>query len=302
MVDQDTPGGGTHGARLLPDRPLTGPEMLGATLALLRRQPAATLGLGALLSTVSAVVNGVIIDGILIGSAPEGPIARLLTGAGLTGAELSELSAAIAAARGPLLILAAVGLVVQIAASGTLTIVTNGAINGTPVPPANTWARVPWPRLIVTNVLIGIAMAVGALVAVPLSLMGGNSGAIVGLGVGLAWALAAAVATALAVPAAVLENGGPWQALRHGFALVRGAFWRTAWLLLLANAFGQAVATLVSYPITVLTGIGGGTAAQTFSGIAGAIAGGAVSLPIVTGMTTIVYHDRLHRIAAQERQ
>lgn len=281
---------------LLPTGPLTLGHMVNAAVRHLFGSPAVTLGLAALLTTVSAAVNGIVIDGLLIGGSTDGLLARALRGA-VTPAELPAVIDELRAAAPALLATYLVTLAVQLAGSGIFSITMDRAIRAQSPRPGEVWAAVPWRRLIAVSLLVAALVMAGLIVAVPLVLLG-TTGALLALGTAAVYVLAMTVFTALAVPAAVLEGLAPVAAVRRSVQLVRGAFVRTAGLLVIANFFGQSFATFAALPFESLAAAATSAGGQALGSLLGSIAAGAVSLPFVTGMTVLVYVDRRRRTDA----
>lgn len=281
---------------LVPTGPLTLGHMVNASVRHLFRSPAATLGLAALLSTASAVVQGVLIDGLLIGTRTDGLLARTLRGA-VTTAELPGVVDALREAAPALLATYLVSLAVQLAGSGIFSITMDRASREQTVRPGEVWAAVPWRRLIAVSLLVALMVTAGLVVAAPFIVLG-SAGAVAALGMGSAYVLVMTVFTALAVPAAVLEGLAPVAAVRRSFQLVRGALLRTTGLLVVANFFGQSFATFVALPLQTMALAAGTVGGRTFADLLGNIAAGAVSLPFVTAMTVLIYVDRRRRTEA----
>ena len=81
---------------LVPDRPLGISEMLTATYRYMRANPSATLGVGAILSVVTAVVNGIVVQGMIFGGDQGSALTRMLTGETLTAADAQAVAREVA--------------------------------------------------------------------------------------------------------------------------------------------------------------------------------------------------------------
>lgn len=118
------------------------------------------------------------------------------------------------------------------------------------------------------------------------------------------------VRTALAMPAAVLERMGAGRALARSWRLTRRSWWRTFGILLLASLVTQLVAGVLATPFSL-----GGTlgmalipdttlAAVVYAAaiFLGAVVGGAVTSPFLSGVTGLLYVDlRMRREALDLR-
>lgn len=103
-------------------------------------------------------------------------------------------------------------------------------------------------------------------------------------------ALAVVVFLVLALPAAVEEPVGPLRALRRSIQLVRGRFWRTLGIVLVAYLITGIVSGLVSLPFGVPGTLFGGAIGATFTGLGGALSG-LLSTPLLAAALTLLYLD-----------
>lgn len=285
---------------LVPDRPLTFFEMLAATFRYLRRNPGATLGIGALLGTVTSTVYGIVFDGLVFGAGRAAEFEALLSGKPMSNAEITaaieqmgELSPYIAMAL-------AVSLVVQFAAMGVMTVGMVRAMQGEPLRPAEVWRHVPWARIVSVNLLVfGLLLAVVALPVIPGYLLGGWA-LLAGLALAALASIIVASISSLAVPAAILEGLGAVAALRHTLVVTRQRIGRTVWLVFASLVVWDAVGSLIASPVSaIMASLAGGTDSAAGSALAGLVSGivtGAITLPTTAAMAVLIYTDLLRRM------
>src|SRR6266545_1954131 len=99
-------------------------------------------------------------------------------------------------------------------------------------------------------------------------------------------------AWALAIPALLLEDVRGLKALGRSFSLVRGRWWPTAGILLLANLLASAVALglgLVALPL-LLTGDGNDFVVELANAVFTAAAN-VLTIPFISALVTVVYFD-----------
>lgn len=284
---------------LIPERPLRISEMFVATYLYLRRNLAATIGVGALLATVTSAISGIVVNGMLLGQNQGSALDRLIAGETLTAVEAQRLTQQVTDAA-PLLALAfAVSMLVQLAAMGIMTLGMVDVLRGERPTPASLWRRTPWRRIVGVNIAIVVMELVASALPVALAFMIGGAVGLAALGLAAIVAVSVAVFTALAVPAAVMHDLGVRAALTRSIAVNRHGALRTAWALLLTVVVWQMLGGFLGNPIGVLAGIAaGGPSSSTGSALTSLVASivsGAISLPAIAGMTTIIYVDRLRR-------
>ncbi|WP_415840795.1 glycerophosphoryl diester phosphodiesterase membrane domain-containing protein, partial [Nocardiopsis rhodophaea] len=122
---------------------------------------------------------------------------------------------------------------------------------------------------------------------------------LVGLAAVAALAVWVWVRTSLAMPVAVLERLGPGQSLARSWRLTRGSWWRVFGILLLSALVAALVSGILSTPFSLV----GMVAAITAPGAAwvyvvggttsfvGTVIAGALTVPFVVGVTTLLYVD-----------
>ena len=145
-------------------------------------------------------------------------------------------------------------------------------------------------RYLVPGLLLLVAGLLTALLVALLDTVGGVVGGLLVLAavVAGAWWL---VATALLVPALVIEELGPVQALRRSVRLVRGSWWRVFGILLLAGLVLGLVGGVVGVLPGVLSGVVPIAAvALTIQAVAGILTGIIVE-PLETLLSVLLYAD-----------
>jgi hypothetical protein len=167
--------------------------------------------------------------------------------------------------------------------TGVAVIVIGEAVLGDRISPADTLARLRgriWR-------LIGLGLLVSLITVVAFFLL-----VIPGIYV--------AVALSLVTPVFILEKTTVRAALGRSNELVRGAWWRTFGILILAYLVGTIVGGLIQLPFAIFAG--GSSSFLTPSGdvstgseillAVGKVVGGTLTTPIVAGTIALLYVDR----------
>ncbi|GAA0281609.1 glycerophosphoryl diester phosphodiesterase membrane domain-containing protein [Streptomyces polychromogenes] len=161
------------------------------------------------------------------------------------------------------------------------------------------------PRMLaLTGLLLLGALAAGLLPTLPGFLLGSPALAALGLPVGivlLAWFY---VTFALAPPALMLERGTPAAALKRSAKLVKGSWWRIFGISMLTWVMRFILSGIIVLPFAAAAMIFGGGLTAVLDGSAGlswpfliitgigAVAGATVTIPMQTGVTTLLYIDQ----------
>jgi hypothetical protein len=276
---------------------------------MIRQNPAATLGLSAILLTIYGVAStafSLVIRG-LVGQLSISP------GQNLTHAQVQHLLFDVFAVVLP----SALGVVVlaifiELVLTGLLTVVIGRGVLGQKVSMGEAW-RLALPRLpavLGAIVLAGlcilslwVAVAVIITVFVLLHVYG------LAIALGIIAGIAAFCVTlwfsimfSLAVPVVVLEREGPVSALARSWRLVRRSFWRVFGILVLAGIVVAFAGFVLQLPFTLLEALAGGsggvfglTASRSVLAViiggVGSIVAGAVTRPISAGVTVLLYLD-----------
>lgn len=285
---------------LVPDRPLRFGEMLTATFRYLRRNPAATLGVGALLGTVTSTVQGIVLNGIVFGSNRGDQLQRLLAGDTMSTKEIQAAIDEVAAMAPYLAIAGAVQTVVQFLAMGVMTLGMVRALRGERLLPSELWREVPWLRILGINlVLLGI-MIVAVGVPFGAAIFIGGPIAIVLISAAITVAFFIAVVSTLAVPASIVDQLGVGDAIRMAVSVSRGALLRTTGLIFGSILFWTLIGDFIGAPIGgILGGLAGGSGSAAGSALTTMVSGivaAAITLPASSAMAVLVYVDRIRRM------
>jgi hypothetical protein len=293
----------------IPLRPLAVGEILSGAFTSIRQNPAATLGLSAILLTCYGIASAAVslaLRGVLSNL-------NLSSGQTLTDAQARhDLFQVFAIVLPSFLGLLAIAFLVELILTGLLTVVIGRGVLGRKVSMGEAW-RIGLPRLpailgavvLTALCIIGPGLVVAAGVVI-LALAHIKAAAIA---VGVLGGIAAVCLTiwfsvmlSLATPAVVLERQGPARALGRSWRLVRRSFWRVLGILLLAAIIVGVAGFVLQVPFAIIEAIAGGsggifglTATRTIAaviiGAVGSIVAGAVTRPISAGVTVLLYLD-----------
>jgi hypothetical protein len=289
--------------------PLAVGEILSGAFTSIRQNPAATLGLAAIMLTcygVASAVIGLALRGVL------GNIS-LASGQTLTHAQARHtLFEVFAIVLPSYLALAAIAFIVEVTLAGLLTVVIGRGVLGQKVSLGEAWriALPPLPAILGAVLLITLCIlapwAVTGLLVLVLVIAHVYPGAIV---IGVAGGITSLFLTiwfsvmfSLAAPAVVLERRGPARALARSWRLVRRSFWRIFGILLLTIIIVGIAGLALQIPFAILSAIAGGpgelfavagtrTVGAVIIGSVGSIVAGTVTRPVSAGVTVLVYLD-----------
>jgi len=260
-----TGGGWTPPPRpgLVPLRPLSLGDVLGAAFRVVRRNPRPTFGFALLVSLVIGALTGVVVIGLLwsmlerASMATEADRDAILAGGALTIVLASIATgivtvALIALPQGIISLEVARGALAERHTLRSLWRSARGRI----------WVLVGWTLLVTAIVATGIAIAVGIVALVALA--GGVAGIVVAILLGLLLAaglvvLSVWLGTKIAfVPAALMiERRRLRAAIARSWRLTRGRFWRVFGTTLLVNVVIYVAAQVITAPISVIGGMAG---------------------------------------------
>jgi hypothetical protein len=290
---------------IVPLRPLGVGELLDGALSLIRSNPRTVLGLAAVISAVSALLQTVglwfslqFIDAAqpVAGSAEIDVAAELTT---LVSGGVAQLVPSLVAG------------FLQVLASGLFIVLVGAAVLGRRLDASQTWASLR-PRLLPlvgVTLLIGlggllaVAVLVGVIVALALSI--GPWAALPGVVIGIGGTIALVyvyVKLSLASPALVMEGVGVVTSLKRSWVLVRRSWWRVLGILILSAIITSLLTTVVTIPITLIATLIGGFSESLVptvlaSGVATLVAG-IITLPFSAAVTGLLYIDlRMRREA-----
>jgi hypothetical protein len=246
---------------LIPLRPLTLGNILGASFQVLRRNPGPTFGFSLLVTGVLYVVSLLVV----------GVVTFLVFGrvASATGADRATISAGAVG----ILILSALVPVALAIVGGALVqgIISLEVARGTVgerlrlrglwrAAKGRLWALIGWSAALVAVVLLFVAIVAG-LIAL-LVAFGGTAGIVIGVLLGIfgglgAVALAAWLTTRLSlVPSALMIERLPLRAaIRRSWTLTIGYFWRTFGIEQLVSVIISTVSQVITAPLSLISGI-----------------------------------------------
>jgi hypothetical protein len=293
----------------VPLRPMGVGEILSGAFTSIRRNPAATLGLSAILLSVYGVAS------TAFSLALRRVVAdvNIQSGQTPTHAQIQRLLFDIFAVLLPSgLAIITLAFIIQIILTGLLTVVIGRGVLGQRVTMGEAW-QLALPRLpailgaIVLNALCVLGpLAVVAVFVIILALAHAYAGAVV---IGVLGGIAVicvdlwlSVKFSMAPSVVVLERQGPARALARSWRLVGGSFWRVFGILLLAGIIVLVVGAVLQVPFSLAEVLAGGSAglfglsgtrsvaAIIIAGV-GTIVSGAVSRPVSAGVTVLLYLD-----------
>jgi len=296
---------------VIPLRPLGVGEILDGAISYIRSHPKVTLGLAAVVMTLTQLIQ-VPAQYLLLGSLDslDSPSAPTPTP--------GELAAVVAGASSATLLGAAVSFVAVTILTGLLIVVVSQSVMGRPVTFAETWDAAR-PRLlgligvtIITGLIIGAVVLVCAAPAVVAGVLGAPVGAVIGLGVlgfvvGLCLVVYLYVALSMAAPVYMLERTAVVAALSRSRRLVNPQWWRIFGILLLAGFIATVISLIISLPFTLAGGFSGsmfGPSPDPLAspsllalvlGAIGAILATSITAPFTAGVTGLLYIDQRMR-------
>jgi hypothetical protein len=305
------PGYGTPGPEPggVPLRPLAVGEILSGAFTAIRQNPAATLGLSAILLTCYGAASAA----VSLGLRHVFNNLSLSSGQTLTHAQARHVLFEVFGIVLPSVLgLFAIAFIVELILTGLLTVVIGRGVLGHKVTMDEAW-RITLPRLpailgavILTALCIIAPWAAVAVLVVILAIAHLTPAAIV---VGVLGGIASicltvwfSVMLSLATPAVVLERQGPVGALTRSGRLVTRSFWRVFGTLLLAAIIVGFAGFVLQVPFAIMGALAGGstgmfalsaarTVAAAIIGAVGSTVAGAVTWPISAGVTVLLYVD-----------
>jgi hypothetical protein len=156
-----------------------------------------------------------------------------------------------------------------LAAAAERTVATE--VRGAPLPSVRRFLReLPWISLVVATVLYEVTVAIGLLLLVIPGYFAFVAGSIYG-------------------PVVVVERCSPLRALRRSRELVRGSFWRVAFLVTLALVVAQSAA--------LLTGIAFSELPDRWAHVLGSYAVAVVLSPLFGVGVAVLYYALRERVA-----
>ncbi|GLY76976.1 DUF7544 domain-containing protein [Actinoallomurus iriomotensis] len=287
----------------IPLRPLGVSEILDGAVTYIRRNPRATLGMSAVMTTAVEVVV-TLAQYFLIGAQARTEITP--------GSVEKSVGWAFVIAAGSLLLTAYVVLLL----SGLLAPVMARTLLGRPTSLGQAWRAVRPCLGRLFGAATAVIVAVFLALAIPLTPMVASVAADAPVGVqALAWILGTPVAFvamvaayvwfALSTPILVMERRGVIASLRRSAEMVRGRWWRTFGILFLALLITVlAEFVVIPAPFTVVVEIVAGVHPSPGGGLlvallavsaVGRIVAGTLVNPFNAGVIAFVYADRRMR-------
>jgi hypothetical protein len=284
----------------IPLRPLVVGDILNGAVTAIRRNPAATVGLAAIVMAIAGLVTttltllaaGNVHTSVrTFGSGSATFTTRTSTAGGLTWATFASL---------------VLSLIAEVLLTGMLTAVIGRGVLGERVSIGDAW-RLARPRL---GAIIGVVLLAWLILLVPLVVYLIILFLLIGLhltGLAVAFGIIAGLALAvaevllyvrflLATPAVVLERRSPAAALRRSWHLSARSFWRLLGIFLLTLILVGIAGFVLQIPFRVgmiLLGDGLGTtspASIIVAGVGGIVAA-AITRPVAAGVVVLLYID-----------
>ncbi|HWC34936.1 MAG TPA: glycerophosphoryl diester phosphodiesterase membrane domain-containing protein [Mycobacteriales bacterium] len=301
---------------IVPLRPLGLGELLDGGFALIRRYPAATLGLSAGVMFVVEAVRLIVTYFVANGASLD---ATSLSSDGTETINGDALARVLTLD----IVVVVVTLAATVVLTGMLTAVVGPAVLGNRVTAADAWrdARPLMARLLGASLAVMVIVAGGVLAcaapgllilvlgaaagAGPAETLGAVLAVIGGIG-GVVLAFYLEVSLAFTTQVVMLEKQPVRTALRRSRALVKGSWWRIFGITLLAGIIAQVVAAVVGFPFSLAGAI------HSFSSFSdsqsvnfsftdllltgiGGLLGATISRPFAAGVTALVYIDQRMR-------
>jgi len=300
---------------VIPLRPLGVGEILDAAISYIRRDPKTVLGISAAISAIIALAQLLTLS--LTFSSLDS-LSSASTRAGSSANDAAAFNDAFGSAfagQGAQLLQLVVTSILGVVATGLLTLVMGRAVLGQRVTLGEAWKGTSkrfWPLLGLTF-LISLAVGAAAIAGILASVLIGwaISNASVGLGVfvgivlGFGALLAALwlhVRLLLSPVALMLEGAGVGRSMTRSWGLVRGAWWRTFGIWLLASVIGSIVSGVLAVPFALVGGVStvlGSSNGSTSLGLGyfiatslGTLLASTVVLPFSSGVVVLLYIDR----------
>ncbi|HLR94679.1 MAG TPA: hypothetical protein VK053_09150 [Jiangellaceae bacterium] len=317
------PAGGSWGAPtvkpgVIPLRPLGVGELLDGAITTIRKNPAATLGISAVVAVVTQVLSALVIVATIGGEFLGGPNQLTMTQPSpQTAVSFDEAMTLLTQA---LIAAFVVGVFTWLATTiltGVLTVVAGRAVLGEKVSLGQAWSSTR-PRIFA---LLGLSLLVGLVILIPFAVVllisliavaaGGEMTGLIAV-----FFLAAvpvvfwlAVRLCLSTASLMLEStptagGGAARmtitgAMRRSSSLVKGSWWRVFGIVLLSGIIGVLINLVLSLPFeAVAEALGYSTFAGLSVSTLGVIVASTIYTPFIAAVTVLLYVDRRIRAEA----
>jgi hypothetical protein len=311
---------------IIPLRPLGVGEILDGAFTAVRRNPKATLGLAAIVMTVSGLITA--LTSYALYQAAGNSLSFPAAGQTFTDAQWRHLLTSFAEYALPALgIIVVISFLAQTILTGMLTAVVGHSVLGRNVSIGEAW-QIARPRLwalmgttLLAGLLVfaiwvgggGIAVALGiVLIAAHLAPLGGLLIA-VGVITATVFAVLCYVRLVVATPAVILEGQGPRASLGRSWRLTKRSWWRVFGILLLVELIVLVASAILGVPFDILRAVvgsgsggsagGGGLTvvfgthttstsfAATIITAVGGIVSASVTRPVLAGAVALLYVD-----------
>ena len=242
---------------IVPLRPLGLGEILDGAFRAIRANPRVMFGLTAVVVTITVALQTVVqwyVVGLLSGSIADATSTLDPTG------ELA-LSESFAPSIGPLLTLPALALATTVL-TGLLIVSVSRSVLGQQVTIGEVWkgyrGRVGLVVVFTILLSVGSALVMAALIGLVVLAAANDQVALavviglVGGGLFLVAYIWLLVRTLLVPPAIMLEGASFWSAIRRGWKLSRGSFWRLLGIYLLTSIIVSIVNGLITAPASLI--------------------------------------------------
>lgn len=289
---------------VVPLRPLLLGDLFGGALQTVRRNPAGTIGLAAIVTFVFMLLPT--LGTLALGAGGNLPSLLSEDSGSLDGGDVGFL--------GSLAVSAVFQLLSALVVTGLIVRIVEAAVVGERMDAGGAWRRsrgrlVPLLGLTVLvalglSLVLGLPIALGVVVGVlasstPLAVGLGILGGLVGL-VGCAFLYTRFVL--LAAPVLVLEGRGVVASLTRAGQLSRGQFWRLFGIYLLTGLLTGIVSQVVAIPFAVLGVVGALTLPESWavaslllSSNLGTVLTGALVGPFSAAVLALQYYDQRFR-------
>ncbi len=290
----------------IPLRPLVLGDILNGAITAMRRNPAATIGLAAIVLGIVGVITTVLAIA-LIGSIGSSANTFANSNGSFNGTELGDTLASVGVVGLSAFILT---LIAESILTGMLTTVIGRGALGQRLGIGEAWALAR-PRI---GAIIGVTLLIFLIIIVawiPLAVITialaalhlGPLAAIIGILGTLAmigFTVLLWTRLSLATPVVVLERLGPVAALRRSWQLSQNSFWRLFGILLLTLLVVGVAGFILKIPFDIVQALAGGgfssfSVSSSIAGIIvsaiGSIVVGALTRPVTAGVTVLLYVD-----------
>lgn len=295
-----------HKPGTVPLRPLTLGDLFDGAFTTIRRNPRATIGMGAVVTTCFMVLPAL---GTVLLAASGGVVGLGTAGTDGARSTLADAGIVVASALGGLF-----SFLASIVVAGLIVPVVTRATLGERLTAGDAWRQargcllrlvvLAFLELVLLAFLLAVPTALAVLVGVAVS--GTVLAVVLGILVGLASALGCLAVHVrwfqLAAPSLVVEKRSVGSALGRSGRLVKGQFWRILGIFVLVAIATGFVSQVIAFPFSILgAGLGvafpgsSGTVALLLSSNLATVVAGAVVGPFSGAVAVLQYLDQRFR-------